>query len=447
MNTAEDASVWYNQAIQEQLKKLPQQQAWLKRIKQNAGANFLQQGFPNRKQEEWRYANLKKLLQHSFVPAERDVASATNINVNTHFIPHLDSYRLVFMNNQYRADLSSVDQLPQGVTIQSLQQIAWGNSSDAKQWLESSTIHPINSFTALNAALMSDGIVISLDKYVELKKPIELLFMTSTRENAVISVPRILVALSTGAKAVLIERFCGTGPLAYFQNVVEEIVLEPHSTLDHYRLLEEQRQSFHLSNISIRQKEGSRYKSLNLELTGSFLRTDFHIDMQGRSAECELNGLYVVDNGQQSDVHIDVKHHAPDCKSRQHYKGLLLGEGRAVFDGKIVVYKDAQQTDAHMSNDNLILCEHAEVDSKPQLEIYADNVKCSHGTTVGQLDPEQLFYLRSRGIEKGKAFRMLCQGYVAEILANCNIDALRDFIDERFQCALNQEQQTYTHRG
>ena len=435
MKAALQASAWYEQILKKQLNSATGQHPWLKQLKKEASDSFLRLGFPNRKQEAWRYVNLDKILRHTFVPATQlamPVPQSTVPAIESHFIPNLESYRLVFMDNQYRADLSSVSQISQGITIQGLGQTWSAQASAVQPWLESSAIHNRNGFTALNTALMCDGVYIHLDNNVVVDKPIELLFLSASQDSVVTSTPRVLVVLSNGAKATLIERFCGTGKLAYFQNVVEEISLAPGSHLNHYRLLQEQSQSYHMSTISVHQDEDSHYNSLNLEFTGSWLRTDFEIDLRGELAQCELNGLTVVDDAQQSEVHINVKHHVQACKSRQNYKGLLLGKGRSVFDGRILVAKNAQQTDAHMSNDNLILCEGAEVDTKPQLEIYADNVKCSHGTTVGQLEPEQLYYLRSRGIEEHEALRMLCQGYASEILANCEINALREFIEEQF---------------
>jgi Fe-S cluster assembly protein SufD len=428
-----EASERYEGIIRDQFEhQTTHTNTWLERIKRNARQAFSSMDFPDRKQEAWRYTGTGKLLEQAFIPARPRSSADTDTRRLIEPIAGLDSYRLVFIDNRFRIEMSDLDALPEGVYIRSLRQDT-EQSAPVISWLESSTIHNRNRFTALGTALLSDGIVVHLDAGVKLDKPLELIFLVTSRNDAVFSSPRVLMMLSDDASADLIERYCGYGQHVYFQNVVEEIIMHPNARLQHYRLVEESNAGRHLSTIHVQQHQGSRYSALNLQLTGVWIRSDIEIEMNGRNAECELNGLYTVVHGQQNDVHVNVIHHAPGCKSRQHYKGLLMGKGRAVFDGKIVVDREAQHTDAHLANDNLMLSDDAEVDTKPQLEIYADDVKCGHGTTVGQLDPEQLFYLRSRGISEADAHRMLCQGFASDILAKCNIDALRIYVESRFQ--------------
>jgi Fe-S cluster assembly protein SufD len=272
-----------------------------------------------------------------------------------------------------------------------------------------------------------------------LEKPVEIVYRATSGETQGTSTPRVLIMLEDGAQITLIERFYGSGKTPYFQNMVQDVVLAPMARLTHYRLLQEQSQAFHLSNIVVHQKHDSYYKATSFDLSGALLRTNIEVDFQGQNAKCDLKGLYIVNDSQQTDMHTNILHHVPSCHSQQIYKGVLAGKGRAVFDGRIFVDKDAQYTDAQLSNNNLLLCEGAEVDTKPQLEIYADNVKCSHGTTVGQLEPEQLFYLRSRGIAEADAFRMLCHGFAAEILLDCDIEPLREYVDHAMHFALSSE--------
>jgi Fe-S cluster assembly protein SufD len=404
----------------------------LEQMKRDGRHAFSHMDFPDRKQEAWRYTGTGKLLEQAFVPARPRINTNTETTRLIAPIAGLDTYRVVFIDNRFRTELSSLDNLPDGISVHSLRQEE-AKLSPVMSWLESSTIHNRNRFTALGAALMSDGIVVHLDTNATLDKPLELAFLVTSRNDAVCSSPRVLVSLSEGASATLIERYCGYGEDTYLQNVIEEIILHPHASLQHYRLVGEGNNACHLSNIQVQQHESSSYTALNLQLNGAWIRSDIEIEMNGRNAECKLNGLYTIDTGRQNDVHVNVLHHAPECKSRQRYKGLLLGKGRAVFDGKIVVDRDAQHTDAHLSNDNLMLSEDAEVDTKPQLVIYADDVKCGHGTTVGQIDPEQLFYLRSRGISEADAYRFLCQAFANDILAECDIKALRKHVESMIQ--------------
>ena len=424
-----DVSERYDSIIREQFENQPEHtHKLLEQIKRHGRHAFTQMEFPDRKQEAWRYTGTGKLLKQAFVPARPRLNVDTETTLLIAPIAGLDSHRLVFIDNRFRVELSDLDNLPDGVSVNSLRQET-PQLEPVTSWLESSTIHNRNRFTALSVALMSDGVVVHLEAGVKLDKPLELVFLVTTRTDTVCSTPRVLINLSEGSSAKLIERYCGYGQNVYFQNVVEEIVLHAQASLQHYRLVEESDDACHLSNIQVQQNEGSKYKGLNLQLAGAWIRSDIEVEMNGRDAECELNGLYTVDHGRQNDVHVNVLHHAPECKSRQWYKGLLPGKGRAVFDGKIVVDREAQRTDAHLSNDNLMLSDDAEVDTKPQLVIYADDVKCGHGTTVGQLDPEQLFYLRSRGIDEADAYRMLCQGFANDILDKCDIDALRRHVE------------------
>lgn len=401
---------------------------WLEKLKRDARQSYSHMDFPDRKQEAWRYTGTGKLLEQAFVPA----SPRSNADIETTRllkpVAGLDSHRLVFIDNRFHIDMSNLDALPDGVSVHSLRQETQ-QSAPIISWLASSAIHNRNRFTALGTALLSDGVVVHFDPDVKLDKPLELVFIVTSHSEAVCSTPRVLMMLSHGSSATLIERYCGYGQHVYFHNVIEEIILDPDACLRHYRIVEENAAAFHLSNIQVQQKEASKYSCLNLQLNGAWIRSDLEIEMNGPGAECELDGLFTVDHGQQNDVHVNVLHHAPGCKSRQQYKGLLMGKGRAVFDGKIVVDKDAQRTDAHMSNDNLMLSDDAEVDTRPQLVIYADDVRCGHGTTVGQLDPEQLYYLRSRGIGEADAARILCQGFASDILEKCDIDALRHHVE------------------
>jgi len=421
----------YQHIIREQFENQPgHPHKPLDRIKREGRHAFTHMDFPERRQEDWRYTGIDRLLGQAFVPARpRSTADSETTRLLAP-IAGLESHRLVFIDNRFRVDLSALDALPDGVSVYSLREDA-PQIEPAISRMESSMIHNRNRFTALGTALLTDGIVVNLAPDVILDKPLEMIFMVTSRSDSVCSTPRVLISLGEGSCAALIERYCGYGQHLYFQNVIEEIILHPRANLQHYRLVEENDAACHLWNMQVQQHESSRYTGLNLQLAGAWIRSDIEIEMNGHGAECALNGLYTVDLGRQNDVHVNILHHAPECKSRQHYKGLLLGKGRAVFDGRIVVDREAQHTDAHLSNDNLMLSDDAEVDTKPQLVIHADDVKCGHGTTIGQLDPEQLFYMRCRGISEAEAFRLLCQGFASDILDTCEIDALREHVQSR----------------
>ena len=242
--------------------------------------------------------------------------------------------------------------------------------------------------------------------------------------------PRHLVHLEAGAQATLVERYVSLGESLYCTNAVMEVALGRDAVLKHERLQMESRNAFHLTGFYLVQDENSRYSGINIGLGARWARTDLNTRFRGEHAECLLQGLYLAGDGQLLDYHLDVEHAVPNCRSEENFKGLLTGQGRAVFDGRVLVSKDAQKSDAAMSNRNLMLSEQAEIDTKPQLEIYADDVKCSHGTTVGQIEPEMLFYLRSRGIDAAQARRMLCLGFAGEIIDRLGDEAVREHVAE-----------------
>jgi Fe-S cluster assembly protein SufD len=236
--------------------------------------------------------------------------------------------------------------------------------------------------------------------------------------------------LQPGSSLKLLERYTSADHSEYFFNGLTQIELCSDARLSHHRLQQESRNAFHLCRVALNQHGGSEYNALNLSTGAHWSRTDINARFSGEHARSTISGLYSLNDGQYNDIHLDVQHLKPNCQSKQEFKGILLGKGRAVFDGRILVEKDAQKTDAQLSNKNLVMADDAEIDTKPQLEIYADDVKCSHGTTVGKLDQNQLFYLRSRGINENDATRMLCLGFADQLISNIDDQALHDFIHQ-----------------
>lgn len=411
---------------------------WLQQQQQQAKDIYRQIGFPQRKQETWKYTSIEKLTQHAFEPATAysDVSLQAQIQIAP--IAQLDAYQMVFVDGIFRRDLSNLEQLPQGVALFDLRQAMQKPQTQLETYLGKIAKTDSNAFVALNAAVATEGVYVSIAERVVLDKPIELVFVASGENEKITSLPRTVINLQDGAKATVIERFVSARPSFYFQNVVVEINLATSAQLQHYRFIAEAQRACHLSSVFLQQAGGSHYHGLNLGLSAAWARSDFHVDLNGADAHTQLDGMYLVNSQELADVHTNIEHHAATCSSKQTFRGLLLGAGRAVFDGRILVEKAAQHTDAGMSNDNLLLSNGAEVDSKPQLEIYADNVKCSHGTTVGQLDPEQVFYLRSRGIDGDLARHMICQGFVSEVLDQVQNQAIRTYAETSISQILDQ---------
>jgi Fe-S cluster assembly protein SufD len=321
--------------------------------------------------------------------------------------------------------------MPSGVRAGSLRGIIEADPDALEGRLNRVAGKGAHLFSALNTAAMEDGFVLLLSEGQVLERPVELIHLSVGMEEPRVAQPRHLVALEQGARARMIERYVSLGESLYCTNSVAEIDLAPGAVLDHSRIQLESPNAFHITGLYLQQAAGSVYQGVNLGLGGSWSRTDLVVDFSDRHAQCDLKGLYLAGDRQLMDYHLDVRHGVPECTSRERFKGILYGKGRAVFDGRIRVDVDAQKSDAQLSNKNLLLSRSAEVDTKPQLEIYADDVKCSHGTTVGQIEPEMLFYLRSRGISAPLARRMLCLGFAGEIIDALEAGPLRDHVTEQ----------------
>jgi len=378
---------------------------WLEAMRTNAKTSIHQLPIPNRKQEAWRYSRPEKLYEHPYFIPVTSVTALDEDDIVSWVYPESESYRLVFANGYFVPELSS--QVP-----------AIANWFSQSQW------HDSDIFSALNFVLMSDGLYIYLPQDSWLDKPIEVAYLSFNLEQQVAAQLRSLVVLDAGARARLIEHFVSPGNSDYFASHVSELFLGQNAELEHYRLQDESHQAHHLSRISVRQHTASEYRSVNLAVGGAWSRADIQVRFTGPQATCELEGVYTVGETQYSDFHLDIQHDQPMCRSRENFRGIIHGRGQAVFDGRILVAKDAQKTDALLTNKNLLLSEDAEVDTKPQLEIYADDVKCGHGTTVGRLDPDQIYYLRSRGIAESVARRMLSLGFAEQILEHTEDEQL-----------------------
>lgn len=395
---------------------------WLQYLRRQARDRFAVKGMPTRKDEDWRYTGLDRLVAQDFraAPPKIDLGEIRDL------LPErTEGYRLVVLDGRFAPALSSLPEPP--AQVGGLGSVLERPGAHLRDILESegrsTTDHP---FLNLNTALFEDGALIRVPAGVRLDGPLELLHVSSGRGENLISQPRNLILVESGAELVLSERHIALGEGLYFNNLVSEIRLGEGARLVHERLQEEAENAFHLASVYVRLKAESHYRCVTAALGAAWSRTEFHVKFAAPGAEADIRGLYLAGDRQLVDHHLDVVHAVPGCNSHEHFKGILDGGGRAVFDGRVLVEKDAQKTAAHLANANLVLSRNAEVDTKPQLEIYADDVQCSHGTTVGQLEPEALFYLRSRGIGEDEARKLLCLGFAGEILAAYSQTALRE---------------------
>jgi Fe-S cluster assembly protein SufD len=404
---------------------------WLAARRRDAIDQVRARGVPSNKEEAWRYTSLKRLIDQELSPVEETLTALEPSDIEDLLIPGLESHRVVMVNGRYAESLSSLGDLPRGVRISGLRALLASDPDVLRDRLDAvvGTSQPL--FAALNTAGLDDGLVVLLERGAVLRQPLELIHLSVGMDEPRVAQPRHLVALEEGAQATLIERYVSLGNSLYCTNSVLELSLGRDAVLKHDRIQTESPNAFHITGLYLSQGQGSRYEGVNVGLGGAWARTDLVARFAGEHAECDLQGLYLAGDQQLMDYHLDVEHGVPACVSRETFKGILYGKGRAVFDGRVLVAKDAQRTDAAMSNKNLMLSESAEVDTKPQLEINADDVKCSHGTTVGQIEPEMLFYLRSRGISAPVARRMLCLGFAAGIIESLHAEALREQVSEQ----------------
>lgn len=381
-----------------------------------------------RKLEDWRYTRIDSLLAEDFYP-DPAPGSVSSDMTDGFFRPTDEADRLVFINGHYSEQLSSRAALPEGVTAGSLHHYLNERSEDLAHWPGSVAGQGSHLFNALNTALIDDGLFLHVAAGVCLERPVELLCIGMARSHASLVPVRNLIVLEAGARAKLVEYCSGEDPARYFYNGLTEVLLDEGASLEHVRIQDESSGAWHLGSLFLSLAADSRYQGVPLILGGAWSRTEFQAGFSGESARCDIDGLYAVGNGQLADVHLDIEHSIPTCTSRASFRGLLYGKGRGVFDGCIHVGETAMQTDARLRNENLMLSADAEIDTRPRLEIDADQVACSHGTSVGQLDPEHVFYLRSRGLDEAAARSLLARGFASRVIQVIKDEGLRASLD------------------
>jgi Fe-S cluster assembly protein SufD len=401
---------------------------WLVRARSTALERFAQNGFPGARDEDWKYTSVAAIEKNAFLAVSRqegdDAAAAI-------LVDELDLNRgagqlLVFLNGRYLPTLSFRVRLPDGATLTSLEE-ALDKSPEA---LEPYFSHDDQQtvFGALNTAFMADGAYLHLARGTIVEEPIHLLFITS--QSGVAIAPRNLLVAEEGAQATVIEHYAGTNGAVYFTNVVTQIFAAANAGIEHYKLQQESMQAFHVAGIHAQQARDSRLTSHSISLGAALTRNDITTAFSASGCDATLNGLYLVHGRQHVDNHTRIDHLGPYGTSREFYRGVLDGHSRAVFNGKVIVHPGAQKTNAQQANHNLLLSKDAEIDTKPQLEIYADDVKCTHGATIGQIDENQLFYLRARGVEETMARSLLVHAFAQDVIERVRVTALRTRLEQ-----------------
>jgi Fe-S cluster assembly protein SufD len=419
----------YLEAFTEFTRRAPgQKQGWLRKLREDAFARFCEAGFPTTHDEDWRFTNVSVIAQTAFRLPE----TSTKISAE-----QIEPYRLegaacqlVFVNGRYAADLSSVKSLPKGVSAGSL---AEAMERDPKA-LEPDLGHYLNTqrdvFCALNTAFLEDGGYVHIGRGVVLEAPIYLLFVTTGSETPLMTHPRNVIIAEEDSQATFVEDYVSLGAGVAFSNAATELVAGQNSVLAHYLIEREHTEAYNVSTLRIEQGRSANVASHSVLLGGGLVRNNVHPVLAGEGADCLINGLFIGNGRQHMDNYMLVEHASPHCGSRQFYNGILDGHSRGVFHGRIIVHKDAQKTDAKQTNRNLLLSDDAQIDTKPQLEIYADDVKCTHGATIGQIEEDELFYLRSRGLDEAAARRLLLFAFASECLERMKPGPVRKRVED-----------------
>lgn len=393
---------------QEQAKKGLSTIPWLAQLQSQALDTLAHHGFPSRRDEEWKYTSVDNLLQQPFV-----VQGSQSAAVQQHYSDIPLGQQLMIHNGRIFGANELQAKLPKGVLIAPLSQALTEHAELVKPYL-GQIVQQEHGFHALNTALLHYGVFLYIPKDVCIDTPIVLTHFNDQMMQGV-HLRHLLIA-DNNSQAVVIEEYRGAADCLYFTNTITELFVGAHASLTHYKIQRESKTAFHLGHTAVKQAEHSHFASHSLNLGAALARSDLTIALQEERAHCLMNGIYAPTDGQHVDHHTTVQHLVPNCSSEQDYKGVLQGRARAVFNGKVIVAKDAQHTDAQQQNKNLLLSTQAEINTKPQLEIFADDVVCSHGATVGQLDEDALFYLASRGIGRLEASHYLIHAFAEDNL-------------------------------
>ena len=409
------------------------QPQWLRDIRTAAWQRFLAVGLPTarRGNEPYKYTNVAPIANAGFSLAEAADGSVKAADI-TQFAPwQADWHQLVFIDGIYSEALSTAPSDDDDVVVTSLAQAIASGSDDVETRLSQYTDIEEDGFIALNTAFISDGAFVRIADNANVETPVHLLFLASGNTQTA-SHPRTLVVAGSNSAATVIESYVGIADSPYLTNSVTEMALETGATLNHYRLLIESEDAYHVGVARVHQADGSAYNSKVFERQVGLGRFDLYTGIDGENASCDLKGLYFTSGSQHMDNYININHEKPHSSSRLYYKGILDGRSRAVFGGTVFVQPGAIKTDSHQEDKNLVLSPDAEVDSKPSLFIYADDVKCGHGATAGNIDLDTVFYMRSRGIDLETASRLLIYGFASEIIETVEDDYLKGYLEDQF---------------
>ncbi|OYU96236.1 MAG: Fe-S cluster assembly protein SufD [Bacteroidetes bacterium B1(2017)] len=398
-------------------------------VRLEAFSNFEKLGLPTLKHEEWKYTSLRTIAQGGFTETCESSLDA-QVLLEAGILNKIECNKLVFVNGCLREELSVLLETDKSILISSLAHARKNHTALFNTHFGKYAKTENDSLVAMNTALLSDGGFIFIPKNIQASFPIMITNITDSSNLNVLQQPRNLIIIEAGASATIIENYIALGSNSSFTNVVNEVFVDENASLEHYKVQRAKGQTFHNNYTQIFQNANTNINQVSLMLDGQWVRNNLHFYMNGSNCNSLLYGLYITDGTQFIDNHSRVDHAMPHCFSDEKYKGILKDKSTAVFNGKIMVHADAQKTNAYQRNMNILLSEEATVNTKPQLEIFADDVKCTHGATIGQLDEEPLFYLRSRGISEKEARKLLLNAYADDIAVKIKIPELVQILED-----------------
>jgi len=413
----------------EAVKKTLAGNSFVQGIRQKAIEKFAELGIPARKNEEYKYSNVQKLFQEQFRIQNLEFRIEEKISIEKYLIPNLDAHIIVLVNGFFSEELSSLKSLEKSVVISSLQKAFEKHPELIEKHFSNCSDINSDAFIALNTAYAADGVFISIPDNTVVEKPIHIINLIIAKESTLFF-PRNLFVVGKSAQVQLVETFeTHDLPVKAISTSVTEIALDENSKVQYYRLQNDCENGQQINTVSASQQLNSHFDTNTVTLSGGWVRNNLNIALNGANCESHLNGLFITSDTQHVDNHTLVDHRKPHCESNQTYKGILDGKSTGIFNGKIFVQRDAQKTNAYQSSKNILLSDDATINAKPQLEIYADDVKCSHGSSTGKIDEDALFYLRARGLGIESARKLLLHAFVNDVMETIRINALRDYLE------------------
>ena len=430
MNKTIEIKDWYLSNFGEFEKRLNGgKESFVHTKRKEALSNFSRLEFPTIKDEEWKYTSIVPLLKYNFVPSYEKKEVSKDF-IKSLLFDELEHSLIVFINGRYSVEHSDLLNLPKGVIVGSIAEEMKKNNEVLQKHFGKYANYQNHIFTALSTAYTDDGAFIYIPSGKIVEEPIHIVFIAASEDEKILVQPRNLFVAEKSSQVTIIEHYVSADEGIHFTNAVTEIVAEENAVVDHIKLQEESKKAFHIARMEVDQERNSSFASHLISTGADLSRNEFNARFNDEGGECKLNGLFMIDGTQLFDAHTLMDHAKPYCNSHEHYKGILDEKSRGVFNGKVIVRQDAQKTNAFQENNNILLSDEALVNTKPQLEIFADDVKCSHGATIGQMDEDAKFYLESRGIGEETSKSILLHAFASDVITSIKIESIRNYIEE-----------------